>query len=82
MEKNNVQITLLQAIEVLTNPQPKDKSIIEEAIRVLGIRTFLLNIDSYAISDPVKEKLIDLSNIVEEFINNLPNKNQGGGNIG
>lgn len=82
MEKNNVQITLLQAIEVLTNPQPKDKSIIEEAIRVLGIRTFLLNIDSYAISDSVKEKLIDLSNIVEEFINNLPDKNQGGGNIG
>ncbi|QUH31096.1 hypothetical protein [Vallitalea guaymasensis] len=82
MEKNYVQITLLQAIEVLTNPQPKDKSIIEEAIRVLGIRTFLLNIDSYDISEPVKEKLIDLSNIVEEFINNLPDKNQGGGNIG
>lgn len=82
MEKNNVQITLLQAIEVLTNPQSKDKSIIEEAIRVLGIRTFLLNIDSYDISEPVKEKLIDLSNIVEEFINNLPDKNQGGGNIG
>lgn len=82
MEKNNVQITLLQVIEVLTNPQPKDKSIIEEAIRVLGIRTFLLNIDSYDITEPVKKKLIDLSNIVEEFINNLTDKNQGGGNIG
>lgn len=82
MEKNNVQITLLQAIEVLTNPQSKDKSIIKEAIRVLGIKTFLLNIDSYDITEPVKKKLIDLSNIVEEFINNLTDKNQGGGNIG
>ena len=80
MKTHKVEITLLEAIEVLTNPKPKDKDIIKEAITALGIRAFLLNIDSYAISEDVKEKLIDLRNIVEEFIHNLPDNkfNQSG----
>jgi hypothetical protein len=84
MVTHNEEVTLIEAIEILTDPKPEDKDIIEEAVKSLGIKIFLLNIEAYNISEVVKDKLIDLRNIVEEFTNNLPDNHlsQGGGHSG
>lgn len=78
------EVTVLEAIQVLIRPTPKDKSIIEEAIRTLGVRNFLLNLEAYDLTEATKEKLLDLRNIAEELIHHLPRNelNQGGGELG
>ncbi|MCG8699626.1 MAG: hypothetical protein MI922_16345 [Bacteroidales bacterium] len=73
MKTHKEEVTLIEAMEILTDPKPEDKNIIEEAVKSLGIRRFLLNVEDYTISEAVKDKLIDLRNIVEEFTSNLPN---------
>ncbi len=78
------EVTVLEAMGVLTSPTPEEKVILEEAIKILGVRNFLLNIEAYNFSEPTKEKLVDLRNIVEEFIPYLPHNDlkKGGGELG
>lgn len=78
------EVTVIEAIEVLIRPTSEDKIIMEKAIKLLGARNFLLNMEAYDISEPTRKKLVDLRNIAEEFIRHLPHNdlNQGGGERG
>jgi predicted membrane-bound dolichyl-phosphate-mannose-protein mannosyltransferase len=82
MKKN--ETTIIEAIEVLVSPTPRDKEIIEEAIKLLGIQGLLLNLEAYDISETTIEKLIDIRNIVEEFTVHLSDNttDKGGGHNG
>lgn len=83
MSINNEKIKLIKSIEKLTNPTPKDKSIMKEIVASFGINTFLLNIEDYDISKTVKGKIIDLRNILDALDKRKPNDlNQGGGQCG
>ncbi len=84
MMTHKEEVTVLDAIQVLIRPTPEDKGIIDETIESLGVRNFLLNLEAYDLSESTKEKLVDLRNIAEEFIRNLPynDLNQGGGRLG
>jgi hypothetical protein len=78
------EVTVLDAIQVLIGPTPEEMGIIEETIGILGLRNFLLDLESYDLSEITKEKLLDLRNIGEEFTHHLPRNelNQGGGELG
>jgi uncharacterized membrane protein YpjA len=65
------KVTVMDAIDYLIQPSPKEREIIKHMIARIGIRSFLLSVEHYDVSEPVMTKLIDLRNIAEEFVQNM-----------
>lgn len=65
------KVTVMDAIDYLTGPSPKEREIIKHAVALIGIRSFLLSLEHYDLSEPVTSKLTDLRNIAEEFVQNM-----------
>lgn len=71
------KVTVMDAIEYLIEPSPEEREIIKDIVALVGIRSFLLSLEHYDLSEPVVAKLIDLRNIAEEFVQNMVAEQKG-----
>ncbi|KAB3536248.1 hypothetical protein F8154_03990 [Alkaliphilus pronyensis] len=73
------KVTVMDAIDYLTGPSPDEREIIKDIVALVGIRSFLLSLEHYDLSEPVMTKLTDLRNIAEEFVLNMVTEQKGKG---
>lgn len=73
------KVTVVDAIDYLTQPSPEEREIIKNVVTLIGIRSFLLSLEHYDLSEQVMIKLTDLRNIVEEFVLNMVTEQKGKG---
>lgn len=73
------KVTVMDAIDYLTQPSPDEREIIKDLVALVGIRSFLLSLEHYDLSEPIMTKLTDLRNIAEEFVLNMVTEQKGKG---
>lgn len=73
------KVTVMDAIDYLIEPSPIERELIKDLVALIGIRSFLLSLEHYDLSEPIMTKLIDLRNITEEFVLNMVTEQKGKG---
>ena len=73
------KVTVMDAIDYLIEPSPDEREIIKDLVALVGIRSFLLSLEHYDLSEPIMTKLTDLRNIAEEFVLNMVTEQKGKG---
>ena len=73
------KVTVMDAIDYLIEPSPIEREKIKDLVALVGIRSFLLSLEHYDLSEPVMTKLTDLRNIAEEFVLNMVTEQKGKG---